>query len=262
MQDIDFLPAGFRESNARRLRHLWQMMLVGVLLACCAGGTVFQLWQRFEIQAEIAAVLPSFEETTALAARLEQTKARLEIERIEARLIAYLDHPWPKSQILAAVLRPLNDAITLEEIHVAREQIAAPGHGVRKPPVHVGALPTHTTDSPQKPPAERDLAELQAEYDSARLVVHLTGVTHEGIDLYKYIAAITQDPLVEKADLSSLESNNRNETPGLKALSKFHARILIRPGYGQPRGPIPTRPDGPSVPRDKRIARTGAEHRP
>jgi hypothetical protein len=112
-------------------------------------------------------------------------------------------------------------------------------------------------DAPRKAPAQRDLAELQAEFDATRIVVHLTGVTHEGIELYEYIAALTQHPLVEKAELSSLESNNKNETPTVKSLSKFQARILIRPGYGQPRGPTPR----PASPRDKRIADTRADSR-
>jgi hypothetical protein len=256
MQDIDFLPAGYRESNARRLHRLWHMMLAGVLLACCAAATTFQLWQSFQILDEIAAVQASYDATVALAARLDQTRARLDAERTEARLITYLAHPWPKSQIVAAILRPLNDAITLEEIRIGREQISGPPGVNRKTPPPALA-PAAANDTARKAPAERDLKELQAEFDATRQVVHLSGVTHEGSELYHYIAALIQDPLVETAELSSLESNNKNETQGIKSLSKFQARILIRPGYGQPRGPLPR----PASPRDKRIANTRSESR-
>ena len=257
MHDIDFLPAGYRELNARRMHRLWHLMLAGVLLACGATATSFQLWRSFEILDDIAQVQTAYDETVALSTRLAQTQARLDAQRIEARLIAYLAHPWPKSQVMAAILRPMNDAITLEEIRVAREPISAAAGTNRKLPAPALA-PLVAGDAPRKAPAERDLAALQAEFDATRMVVHLTGVTHEGIELYEYMAALTHDPLVEKAELSSLESNNKNETPGIKSLSKFQARILIRPGYGQPRGPAPRA----TSPRDKRIAGAHIDPRP
>lgn len=253
MHEIDFLPAGYRESNARRVHRVWHSALAGVLAACCAAATAFQLWHGHEIRQEIARIQPAYDETVAFATKLEQARAGLEIERVEARLITYLAHPWPKSQVLDAVLRPLNEAITLDEIRVFREPLIAAGAATRKGPASLAAAPTPTVTA-RGTPAERDLAHLQADFDATRLVVHLSGVTHEGIDLYQYIAALTQNPLVEKADVTSLESNNKHEAPGIKSLSKFQARILIRPGHGQPHGPRPQQyPDS-----SNRVARSTA----
>jgi hypothetical protein len=140
--------------------------------------------------------------------------------------------------VLDAILRPLNEAITLSEIRVFREPLAANGTAARKGPAPVVAT-TPPTEAARGTPAERDLKQLQADFDSTRLVVHVWGVTHEGIDLYQYIAALAGSSLIEKAEVTSLESNDKNELPGVKSLSKFHARILIRPGYGQPHGPQP-----------------------
>jgi len=238
MHELDFLPAGYRESNARRFHRVWHSILASLLAACCAAATAFQLWQAHEIRQEIADIQTAYDDTAAIATRLEQARARLEVERVEARLITYLAHPWPKSQVLDAVIRPLNEAITLDEIRVFREPLVAGGAQPRKGPAPVAAA-LAPTPAARGTAVDRDLAQLQADFDTTRLVVHLSGVTHEGIDLYQYIAALAQNPLVEKAEVTSLESNNKHDAPGIKSLNKFQARVSIRPGHGQPNGPRP-----------------------
>src|SRR5262245_39334732 len=155
MHDLDFLPAGYRESNARRFHRVWHMALAALLAACCSAITAFQLWQQYEIGCDIAAIQPAYAGTAALTARLNDARMRLEGEGVEARLITYLGHPWPKSQVLDAVIRPLNEAITLSEIRVSREPLATTPAASRRGPAPVIAS-TGPTQPARGTAAERD----------------------------------------------------------------------------------------------------------
>ena len=44
-----------------------------------------------------------------------------------------LRHPWPRSQIVAALVKPLPDEVELKEISIVREPIAASGTATMPP---------------------------------------------------------------------------------------------------------------------------------
>jgi Tfp pilus assembly protein PilN len=66
-------------------------------------------------------------------------------------------------------------------------------------------------------------------------VVVLTGITRETAALHQYLAALAANPLFETVELRSIEAATENEPD----VSQFAAKIVVRQGYGQPKGPAP-----------------------
>src|SRR5690242_9526610 len=118
MHEIDFLPARYREKQARQVDRWWRVAVasaVGLGLAAAAG---YQFAEQQLVESERAVVQPAYDEAIALAQRLEKVRVDWSEAQSKARLIAYLSHPWPRSQVLATVTKPLPEDVTLTEVKV------------------------------------------------------------------------------------------------------------------------------------------------
>jgi len=235
--EIDFLPAKYREERTLRQTQGWRYGVLGlfVLLLCAALG--LQQRTRFRLQAELAALTPQYEQAQGRTAELGILQAELNQARRRAELVAYLHHPWPRTQVLAAILEPLPSVITLTELTAILE--VEPGRGARLQ--RAGASPgekgSDKTELERLQPAEVDLRRLREEYDGKSLTITVSGTTSDVGLLYSYLSSIGAHPIVAKAELRSLQSEG-----AAAGTSTFSAKIVIRPGYGQPAGPRPAEP--------------------
>ncbi|MHB8899676.1 MAG: hypothetical protein ACYC6Y_13090 [Thermoguttaceae bacterium] len=226
MPEIDFLPADFKARHTRRHGRSWQAIVIAAAIGLLVVVAVGQSRTLHQIEAKVAQVEPERQMLLARQLELEQLRAEVAQREARAQLLAYMRHPWPRTQLLSAILASLPETIACEKIHISRE---APGGQ---------ALPQAVGDAGQEDlaklqPAERDLRLLQGECDPAVVAIVLEGTTGDGIELHRYLNRLNRVPLLDKVELHSLEAT----TGDTQAKFRFEARITVRPGFGQPRGP-------------------------
>ena len=130
------------------------------------------------------------------------------------------------------VLKTLPPQITLSRIATEREAVAPDPSQPIAPPRTVDEI---KAEEAKRMPAERDLNRLRVELDNTQTVVTLEGMTHDNISLHAYLGRLASQGLFARSELSSLESGDKDH-PGV---SVFRARLIVRPGYGQPgSGPL------------------------
>jgi Tfp pilus assembly protein PilN len=226
MQDIDFLPADFKRRRTNRHGRSWRVAIgaaaIGLLMVVAVG----QSHARRQIEERLALTEPERQLMDAQQSQLTELRRQLAETEAQAELLAYVGHPWPRTQLLAAALRSLPDSIVFQRISIAGASVA--GQSVRRQRGDETEDDLATLE-----PALRDLRLLRAECDSAEVSVTLEGTTTDGIALHRYLDRLNDVPLLDKVELQSLESTGDDTVTRFR----FEARLTVRPGYGQPNGP-------------------------
>ena len=226
MQDIDFLPADFKRRRTRRHGRSWQ----AITLAAAAGIVVLvamaQSRTLHQIQQQVAETEPERQLLDARQTQLDGLRQQLADAEARAELLAYLDHPWPKTQLLAATLHSLPDAIVYNSILLTRD-------AKRSQASMRASGDASEEDAASLTPATRDLRRLQEECDHAVTAIVLKGITSDGIELHRYLDSLNREALVDKVELHSLEATDGESD----AKFRFEARLTVRPGFGLPHGP-------------------------
>ncbi|HZZ28617.1 MAG TPA: hypothetical protein VFE46_11500 [Pirellulales bacterium] len=227
-RDIDFLPTSFYEAHLQRKHSTWRVAVVVAFIALIVFAAIYQQFLRKLGDDQLAKLVPQFEQAKAHTEHLAQLQQALQTAERRADLFAYLRHPWPRSQILAALAEPLPDEIELDVISISREPLPiAEGtnpQGTAKP----GETALAKLDSPQ-----RDLLALREHCDRTQIVVNCSGLTDDPASLHRYLEQISHDSLLAKVEIRSME----RVTNDLSGRIRFAAKITVRPGYGQPNGP-------------------------
>jgi len=229
MHDVDFLPTQYKQQHLRRQSQPWQAAVVLAFLALLAGAGFAQHRHRRHVEAGLEAIEPQYQTAIEQQQRFAEVQKRLAEARSEAELLAYLQHPWPRTQLLAAVVAPLPDEITLEQIQVRRT-------ATRRPPGERRSRGEAQEEEKRRAglaPAARDLAELRDALKGVQTVVTLSGITRQSAPLHRYLGQLAEHPLIAKTELETIQNVMGAEEPTLQ----FEATLLIRPGYGRPGGP-------------------------
>lgn len=226
MQTIDFLPAHYRERRKqRRVRWWW------ALIVCMFGGVVVVTasLQWFNVQ-RIKKELQQLETQCAAFRQLDQQLLEIE-DKVSAlshsaNLYTFLKHPWPRTQILAAIAKPLPPELQLSNVRITDSLVAKP----IKP-----ASPESATAETAAPahPAVADLRLLHDAQESQRLVVMVEGSAKEVEALHGYLEALARHPLIAEARLNSMETR-KFETHSLVV---FQLQLTITAGHGLSDGP-------------------------
>lgn len=236
MRPIDFLPPKYREQTALDQAKLWHLGVLSLFGAVVAAAAIFQFTVRTSVSAELADVDLKYQQAQLLAQQLNLTAQDLERSRTEARLYAYLEHDWPRSQVLSLLATEFPDEVVLTETRIEIDNSDS-RH----------ALSSEQASAPAKPaPAIADLNRIRSFREGARTVMHLSGSTKDVPALHTYLAELAAHPLVAKAELLSLEQTGEAES-GTAELALFRARISIRPNYTQPGGPAMPAEIAPAV---------------
>jgi DNA mismatch repair ATPase MutS len=230
MIDIDFLPIQYHQKNAYRQAKPWQIIVVTSFLGLVALLTISQKIHRRFVERELDELAPAYETAMAQEQRLADVQNQLKRMESEAKLITYLHHPWPRSQLLSALLSRLPEEITLEQLQITREADNSAAASDRRPAIHLA-----NSGDQQKTlsPAERDLQILQNQSDDKQTVVILIGSTTDSAAVHRFLNEILSNPLFSKAELGSVTSVNESSGTTIQ----FQAKLVVKPGYGQPGGP-------------------------
>ena len=227
MKQIDFLPSSYHEQSSKRKLKLWRAGVVALI-----GGTVVSaaLYQRYlikQVDQQLAELEPQHTASAAIMAHLEQVNKELRDAGAQAELYTYIRHPWPRTQIVAALIAPVPDSIKFSDLHIVRE---SPAHSV-------GAY--STVNSQAQPseddaiPAKRDLEKLRRVFDGSLTVVTVNGTTDEVAGLHEYLEEVRRSRLIDKATIKSIQASNDSD-----AKLQFAAEFVVRASYGQPGGPV------------------------
>ncbi|MBI1901784.1 MAG: hypothetical protein HYS13_11825 [Planctomycetia bacterium] len=233
MKNIDFLPEGYRQKTVRRNDWLWRVLVVVAFVALIAAATWIQQVRRRSAEAQLAGAKQSEEAVNFQLQTLRGLQEKLSAMRQHAELIAYLHHPWPRTQILAEALVPLPDSVRLEELHVLQSSADEPTgrRGQRYMPESL----VSDRDLEKLPPAVADLKRISRAGESVPVSVLLIGTTTDAERLLKYVGQLKKVRLFRNAELLTIESRPE---PGRDVESlQFRVRITVRPGIGQPGGP-------------------------
>jgi hypothetical protein len=226
MQTIDFLPEHYRERRKqRRVRYWW------ALIVCMFGGIVIgtgslQWFSVLKIKHE----LNHLEMQVATFRQLDQQLLALETNVAaashSANLYTFLQHPWPRTQILAAVVQPLPVEMELTSIRIAESLIAKAPQPAPTPEADAEA-------APPPHPAVADLQQLHNTHEAQRVVVMIEGAAQEVEHLHNYLDALGRHPLVAEARLNSMETRKFDT----HSLVVFQLQLTIKSGHGLSDGP-------------------------
>jgi hypothetical protein len=231
VKNIDFLPEIYRQRRVLRHARLWWVG-VAMLFSVSIGGVASTQWFFLRgLRIQLQRVEPQFLLAQEQKAEMARVEAAVKQAEELAALYLYLEHPWPRTQLLAAVAAPLPRSIQLIELHVVEESAAASG----EQPAGPDANTRGTTGGKESPSAKTDLEGLRGVHDRQTTILELSGRASNIKELHDYVDLLAKSPLVAAANLKGLESGGEGNTPGA---SKFHLRIAIRPGHGQPGGPL------------------------
>lgn len=231
MKDIDFLPDVYRHRQVLRHARLWWGG-VAVLFSLAIGATAsFQYYFRHRLNVQLAAIEPQYAAALQRDAELADLKAQVTATEELAALYLYLKHPWPRTQLLAAVAAPLPETIRLVDLRLIEESanVAIQPVGDRDVNNDSGK-----TGSAEIPSAKALLARLRSEFDRTSTILELSGQASSIDELHTYVDSLARFPLIASASLKGLESGGEARTDGS---SRFHLRVVIRPGHGQPGAP-------------------------
>lgn len=226
MQDIDFLPADFKRRRTNRHGRSWLLFVVVAAVGLVCVVAICQNRALRQVEKRLAEIEPERQQINATQIQLAELRKQLAATEAQADLIAYMRYPWPKTQLLASVLRCLPDEVVFDRVRIAQENRSGERQRRR-------GGDAAEEDLEKLEPAERDLRLLQEECDHAVVAATLEGMTTDGISLHRYLYRLNDAPLLDKVELHSLESTN--EDTGAKF--RFEARLTARPGFGQPHGP-------------------------
>ncbi len=169
-------PSSIARNTQQRQSQPWQIVAAVAIVGLVAAAALTQNHRRRSVQDELAIITPAYEAAVNQQNRLADVQARLKAAKAGAELYTYLRHPWPRTQLLTALVAPLPKEITLQQVQILREApTAAPPAEVR-PPVD---KKTEEEKLKSLPPAERDLAKLRARLDPLQTVVILAGTATE-----------------------------------------------------------------------------------
>lgn len=230
MQDLDFLPVEYRQRHATRQSQPWRVVVVIGFLALLVAASLSLRSRRHAAEEQLAAAERPYEFVVTQSNLLASIQSELQQANCKAELITYLHHPWPRTQILNALLTPLPEDITLRELRILLESQGQQRIEER------GSRSNRSTEEnagENLTPAQKDLKRLRERFDNSQTTVLLDGTTSDSAALHVYLGKLDNMKLFSKAELRSIESTG-GEGEGTM---RFQAAVIVRPGYGQPGGP-------------------------
>lgn len=224
MKPIDFLPDIYRQREALRRARAWWGAVVLLFGGAIGAAQTAQVGLRLSLQRQMTAIESEYESAQQQVRELSNLQEEIAVAAQEASLFTYLEHPWPRTQILADLVQALPETIRLNQVHIHDEELARAVNqaGPRRP--------NGENDAAAKAPvAQQDFQRLQEEMDHRQTVVELDGQTSDVAKLHEYLAALSQSPLISAASIKSLEATAGKQ----QSQTQFTLRIVVRPGYGQ-----------------------------
>jgi len=247
MKTIDFLPDVYRQREALRRARLWWGIVVVIFSGAIGASVMAQAWLRLGLQEQLDALAPEYAAAQAQVQELSALQAQILRASHEASLYTFLENPWPRTQLLAVIVRPLPNSIRLTKISLIDEELA-------RNAIQVGPRNSKAEEEAAAKAShpEKDLARLQDELERRQTTIEIDGHTTDVPRLHEYVGAVSRSALVSGATIKSLESGPANQ----QGRTRFTLRMTVRPGYCQRSGETAGSTSEVS-PEDRRLAGGG-----
>ncbi|MCE9528238.1 MAG: PilN domain-containing protein [Planctomycetales bacterium] len=231
MKNIDFLPDHYHHQRMLGHSRLCWMGVASLFALAIAGTASGQWYLRQTLDAQLRLVEPKYviaqQRQAEIAKVMENGKRAEEL----AALYIYLEHPWPRTQLLAAIAQPLTPSIQLTSLNlIDQTEATLVARGEERDTNHSNV----EGEKPKQLTPQSVLARLRGEHDHQRTILELSGETENTKDLHEYVDCLAKSPLFASASLKGLESGSEDKA---KKSSRFEIRVVVRPGYGQPGAP-------------------------
>lgn len=220
--EIEFLPKNFREKRKSHNFQVSRLLLIVVIVAGMSAVLLYQLAALHSVNRQVAALDEQHNKVMQLMQEVERRRGEVVVKRHHAKLLTFLDHPYPKSQIIAAIANPLPSEITITRLEVTVEQLA---NNNAKPPSEKGKK------APQGHSMELDLKQLIEEVKTRRCTVEVEGTTDDTSCLYTFLASLHQAEIIESAKIESIDPHQKTDG---SEFSNFTAHVKVKRGYLTP----------------------------
>lgn len=231
MKNIDFLPARYREGYAKRTAVVTRWTIVLGIALIITPLAIYQYFIHAAVVHQFVLVEPEFmqaQEKSQYLARLEQDLAHV---RGEAALLAWLSHPWPRSQVLKQVHEPLPQSVRLTGIRLYSEpkSLAGATASVGRSRAARRSSEAETDPADEARPAhEKDLMRLLDQVTQNDTIVTITGVTVSTTELHTYVAMLRTSGMFDKSELRSMETQPGQENTKAQT---FEVRLVLASGH-------------------------------
>ena len=231
--DIDFLPVHYREKKVQRQTNAWRVGVTVLMVGAIATALACQIGLRYQAECELAELNTRHAAAQGQTQHLADLQLQLKAVNERAGLYAYLQHPWPRTQICAAVIDGLPAQVTLQELRIWRETPAASNNANSPDRNRAKSRADEVAELAKLSAAARDLRKLRDELDKQQTVVSLSGVASDEVLMRSYLKHIAQNEWFSKVEWGPVEKSEGDPAH----VAKFSVRLIVRPGYGQPGGP-------------------------
>lgn len=239
MQSIDFLPPTYRQPRAQRNVRLWNLLVVVLFGGVISGAALAQGTTRKRVAMELAQFEARHAQAKLTKAEWLRMSERLQTGGNEAQLQAYLEHPWPKTRILEAVVRNIPSSITFQQLLLIEEEVTSGASEFNGPFRSQAGETNSEAEAAKLPPPTRDFQQLRESYDNNQVILHITGLAPDAAVVHRYVRQLNRETIIARAELVSLEG--LPEHNGVLE-SEFRLRLIMMPPYGQADGPQGTPP--------------------
>ena len=221
MKNIDFLPKRYQLRQQQRRAFTWEISIVVFFALLIAPIAVWQGVQRWRVGTQLQALSAQHQQALDTQAAHQLLQVQLASASEAAELYLYLEHPWPRTQVLHAIRSCLPDDMWLTDVHITFEPLP-------------GAAPQVDEAKLLKlSPTQRDLSRLQREADRRATLVWISGTAADASHVYDFVHRLGQTAPFAMIKLETAE----NQASKASQQTTFRLRGLLKPGYGQPGGP-------------------------
>src|SRR5262245_39854096 len=124
MKNIDFLPEIYRQRDALRRARLWWAIVLVIFSGAIGASALAQAYLRHSLNQQLASLMPEFTAAQTQVQELSALQAQIQRASHEASLYTFLENPWPRTQLLAEILRPMPSSIRLTKLNLTEEEQA------------------------------------------------------------------------------------------------------------------------------------------
>lgn len=235
MKTIDFLPDRYRQATTRRRTSYWRLVVTLLFVAAFTATAYGLHYVGREVRIHHASTATQLSSAERRADDVKRRDAQLAELENRAQLAAFLRHPWPRSQIVAEILQPLPDGVSVDKLRIANVPRPRPAAGGE----------SASSESGEAPPADAssDLARLRDEAEANDVTVSLEGSARDLPELHDYVQRLTTSKLIADAELTSIDaavgstSDATDDVNARRPAARFVIEVQIIPGWGLPGGP-------------------------
>lgn len=222
VQQIDFLPASYRQNRQRRQKKLSRRIILLIFLGMVVLGTYQQRRTQSDLQARRDKLQNQAKRLTSRVGDKPAAEKEIRQQDFKANLIALLQIRVPPTRLLAAVTNCLPKYVTLTQCQTSYDSyLATAAEKSDSKKKHKKAV----NKSKDKPlPEQMDLERLKSDDQKTALFVTLHGIAPNDVAVWSYLAALKKTNVFEDVEQPVIDRHQYLDFE----LRKFEFRLRVK----------------------------------